>query len=128
MQHLALNVNDLDELYALRDRIRSKGVPVIGPMNHGMCTLPDPKDSLSPEVQKLAGISDEELARYKNPEVFVGMRGTVKQPGSDAKGPHLAYPKEVYEAVLKTPDEAIWNSVENRSPVEMAADAKKAKL
>ena len=37
MQHLAFNVPSLDDLYAMRDRIRSRGIPVIGPMNHGMC-------------------------------------------------------------------------------------------
>ena len=37
MQHLALKVKDHDEMMAMRDRLRSKGVPVLGPLDHGMC-------------------------------------------------------------------------------------------
>ena len=36
MQHLALKVKDHDEMMAMRDRLRAKGVPT-GPMDHGMC-------------------------------------------------------------------------------------------
>ena len=39
MQHIAFNVDTADELYAMRDRIRSKGVPVMGPIDHGFCKL-----------------------------------------------------------------------------------------
>ena len=34
---MAFNVDTLDDLYAMRDRIRDRGVPVIGPIDHGMC-------------------------------------------------------------------------------------------
>ena len=37
MQHLAFRVDNADELIAMRDRIRTKGVNVIGPLDHGMC-------------------------------------------------------------------------------------------
>src|SRR4029453_5817721 len=37
MQHLALRVKNDEELQAMRDRLRSKGVPVLGPLDHGMC-------------------------------------------------------------------------------------------
>ena len=37
MQHLAFKVKDHTELMAMRDRLRSKGVPVLGPLDHGMC-------------------------------------------------------------------------------------------
>ena len=37
MQHLALKVSGQEELMAMRDRLRSKGVPVMGPLEHGMC-------------------------------------------------------------------------------------------
>ena len=37
MQHLALNVRDDDELLAMRDRIRSRGINVFGPIDHGFC-------------------------------------------------------------------------------------------
>src|ERR1700732_2223043 len=37
MQHLALNCRDQGELLALRDRIRSRGINVFGPIDHGFC-------------------------------------------------------------------------------------------
>lgn len=37
MQHLALNVGSHDDLLAVRDRIRSHGHWVMGPIDHGMC-------------------------------------------------------------------------------------------
>ena len=37
MQHLAFKVKNHEELMAMRDRLRSKGVPVVGPMDHGLC-------------------------------------------------------------------------------------------
>ncbi|MEM8615708.1 MAG: VOC family protein, partial [Pseudomonadota bacterium] len=37
MQHLAFKVDTMDQLVAMRDRIRTKGVNVIGPINHGVC-------------------------------------------------------------------------------------------
>ena len=37
MQHLALKVKDHDEMMTMRDRLRSKDVPVLGPVYHGMC-------------------------------------------------------------------------------------------
>ena len=78
MQHLALKVKDHDELLAMRDRLRSKGVPVLGPVEHGMCcsmyfagpenlTLElsysnEPINNeawIDPEVVAMAGISEE---------------------------------------------------------------------
>lgn len=37
MQHLAFNVDPLDDLLAMRDRIRSRGLAVMGPIDHGLC-------------------------------------------------------------------------------------------
>src|SRR5215470_2056549 len=37
MQHVALNVDSEAELLALRDRLRSNGYWVMGPIDHGMC-------------------------------------------------------------------------------------------
>ena len=37
LQHVALNVDDLEGLLGLRDRIRSRGVNVFGPLDHGIC-------------------------------------------------------------------------------------------
>ena len=91
MQHLALKVNDR-ELLAMRDRLRSKGVPVIA-VEHSMCCSiyfagPENPAELSyslapinqeawidPEVVALAGISEDELQRYKQPPSFADEGG-----------------------------------------------------
>lgn len=135
MQHLALNVDDLDELYAMRDRIRSRGIPVIGPMDHGMCQSMyfagpeglaleivcggaiDERAWIDPEVQQLAGISDEELARFVRPADDERHETAVPQPAYDPDKPHLVYPDPVYQALLSTPDEAMWGAVTSLPPV-----------
>jgi len=109
----------------MRDRIRSKGVPAMGPIDHGMCkslyfagpenlTLEiafsekviNPKAWIDPEVVELAGISAEELERFKSPVPYTGEKN-VQQPAYDASKPHMYYPEEEYKAMLVTPDEVI---------------------
>ena len=140
MQHLAMKVKDEAELLAMRDRLRSKGVPVLGPIEHGMCqsvyfaglenmTLElsfsrEPIDNrlwVDPEVVDLLGISAEELESYRRPAGFEDSAGAVAQPGPDTPGPHMDYPPEVYERVLSTPDEVFLNSVPSEPPVKAAA-------
>ncbi|MEM7219711.1 MAG: VOC family protein [Pseudomonadota bacterium] len=139
MQHLALKVKSHDELLAMRDRLRSKGVPVLGPVDHGLCvsiyfagleglTLElsyseapiDHKAWIDPEVQALAGISDEELARYTRSSDYDDESGKVGQPNLSSPGPHMAMPKAVYEAVLAVPDAVIWDNSQHEPPVKVA--------
>ena len=135
MQHVAFNVDSLEDLYAMRDRIRSREVPVIGPINHGMCksiyfagpeglclevstgSNIDEKAWIDPEVQALSGISAEDLARYLAPRDYERPTNPVPQPAYRPDRPHLAYPPKAYERVLATPDEAMWDSVESSPPV-----------
>ena len=137
MQHLSLRVGDERELLAMRDRLRSKGVPVLGPIDHGMCLSmyfagpdnlslelacsSDPIDQeawIDPEVVALAGISQDELARYKRPAKFEGSGGGVPQPSLDGPGPHMGnYPPGVYEALLSQKDEVVRSSLESDPPV-----------
>ena len=74
----------------MRDRIRSRGVPVFGPLDHGLChsiyfagpenltlevatsdQVEHPLDNqgmwIDPEVVELAGISSEELQKFVQP-------------------------------------------------------------
>lgn len=140
MQHLALRVKNHEELLAMRDRLRSKDVPVMGPIDHGFCasiyfagpenlslelsyseTAIDQEAWIDPEVVEMAGISAEELARYKRPSDYRDQGGAVPQPALDGPGPHLAnYPPGGYEQVLGAPDEALWNSVSNQPPVDLS--------
>jgi catechol 2,3-dioxygenase-like lactoylglutathione lyase family enzyme len=124
MQHVAFNVDTFDDLLNMRDRIRSRGVNVIGPLDHGMCqsiyfagpeglsleiaTSAKPIDArawIDPEVQALAGIDNEELARFKSPKPYKGEGGKLKQPPIDPAKPHQAYPPDVYKTLLAIPDD-----------------------
>jgi hypothetical protein len=134
-----LKVSGHDELLAMRDRLRSKGVPVIGPIDHGMCCSiyfagpehlslelsysTEPIDNsawIDPEVVKLAGINGDELDRYKNPAAFDSRQGSVAQPDlTSSDGPHLTnYPHGVYEKVIQRDDADMLNSVPNLPPVK----------
>ena len=139
MQHLALKVQDHNEMMAMRDRLRSKGVPVLGPLDHGMCVsmyFAGPENLslelsysmepinneqwIDPEVVALAGISPEELARYKNPDAFDGSGGKVTQPAIDdaSTGPHMTNsPPGHYEATMGIPDDIALTMVESEPPV-----------
>jgi catechol 2,3-dioxygenase-like lactoylglutathione lyase family enzyme len=137
MQHLALNVDTLDDLYAMRDRLRSRGVLVMGPIDHGMCQsiyfagpeglaleithggAIDERAWIDPEVQELAGISDEELGRYVTPADYSRPEQPVPQPGLDTGMPLPAYPEKVLQRIATTPDEAFWHSVEHEPPVKV---------
>jgi len=141
MQHVAFNVDTDDELLAMRDRIRSRGLNVLGPLDHGMCksiyfagleglTLEiatsaraiDANAWIDPEVQALAGINDEELARYKRPAAYKGEGGKLKQPPYDASKPHQAYPPEVYKMLLAMPDDELTKRLSVPDPpVRVAA-------
>lgn len=136
MQHLALNADTLDELYEIRDRIRSRGVQVMGPIDHGMCQSIyfagleglslevacganiDERQWIDPEVQALAGISDEELERYKYPADFTRPAEPVVQPPYDPSRPSLT-PRALYEKIMSLPDEQVLHSVTNEPPVKV---------
>jgi catechol 2,3-dioxygenase-like lactoylglutathione lyase family enzyme len=139
MQHLALRVKNHDELLAMRDRLREKGVPVVGPMDHGFCVSiyfagpenlvlelsysNEPIDHqawIDPEVQALAGISDDDLARYTQSADYADKGGSVPQPGPESPGPHMTFPTpERYERFISTPDEIVWENSENEPPVKV---------
>ena len=135
MQHLAFHVDTLDDLLAMRDRIRSHDIHVLGPADHGFChsiyfagpeglaleitsdTSVDPDAWIDPEVVGLCGISDEELEVLKSPRPFVRPDKAVPQPPLDSSGPRLHLPPEEYETLMALPDEAIYNMFDNVPPV-----------
>lgn len=113
MQHVALNVDSEADLLALRDRLRSHGYWVMGPIDHGACrsmylaapegivlefaTSAAPLDAdewLDPEVVRLCGISDADLARYRRPPAFADRGGAVPQPDPQAR-PGMQLPAEM---------------------------------
>jgi catechol 2,3-dioxygenase-like lactoylglutathione lyase family enzyme len=127
MQHLAFKVESRDDLLAIRDRIRVKGVNVIGPIDHGMCqsiyfagperlalevawgeAAIEPARWIDPAVLEKAGISAAEAARYAAPDDYTGAGGNVPQPPFDPAKPHVVMPEALYRNILAAPDEAIW--------------------
>jgi catechol 2,3-dioxygenase-like lactoylglutathione lyase family enzyme len=141
MQHVAFEVGTEAELLAMRDRIRSRGVHVFGHIDHGFCKSiyfagPEnlslevstsegrPIDAaawIDPEVVALAGISPEELARYKKPAGYARPAAPVPQPDADTSGPRMSYPPEVYDLMLKTPDDVVTaQASEPDPPVKIA--------
>lgn len=135
MQHLAFHVADEERLLAMRDRIRSRGVNAIGPLDHGMCksiyfagpeqlTLEvacpgmavTPDRWIDPSVLAKVGISAEEAQQFASPDGYDGAGGTVAQPPFDPDQPHLAYPAETYKAMLALPDAAIAAMAKHNEP------------
>lgn len=141
MQHIAFRVDTEAELLGMRDRIRSKGVNVIGVIDHGMCrsiyfggpeglTLEvamstvavDAQAWIDPEVVAEAGIDATELERYKNPQPFVPGAIPIAQPTMDPDKPHMAYPPEVYASILAMADTEIEGNISYPNPpVDLAA-------
>ncbi len=134
MQHVALNVDSIDDLLTMRDRIRSHDIQVLGPLDHGMIQSIyfagpeglslevcvgrdiDERQSVDPEVQALCGISDDELARLAHPAGFERPDEPVEQPPYDASTPNLRYPDVVREAIMGMPDADVWTNLSESTP------------
>ena len=127
MQHVAFSTATFDDLLRMRDRIRAAGVTVFGPIDHGMChsiyfagpegltlecaTSPAPipaENWIDPEVVALAGITADELVRYRTPPADPdGEPGSVAQPPLDPSRPALGYPDEVLAMMAAMSDDEI---------------------
>lgn len=137
-QHIALHVDTLDEVLAMRDRVRSHGVQVMGPIDHGMIQSMyfagpeglslevccgraiDERQWIDPEVQGLCGISDDELDRLKHPAPIEVGPEPVAQPPLDESKPQMRYPTEIYAAMMGMSDADMWHRVsETTAPVPM---------
>ena len=124
-QHIAFRVPDEAGLIAMQSRIRSQGVPAIGPIGHGFCksiyfagpeglTLEvsyavspvDPARWVDPAMLEQCGISGAEAEAMLNPAPCTADL-PVPQPAYDATKPQLAYPPETLRAILGAPDAAI---------------------
>ena len=128
MQHVAFNVDSEAALLTMRDRLRTNGHFVMGPVDHGMClsiyaTAPegimiefatsaaaiDADEWVDPEVVAFCGIDAADLARYRRPAPFASKGGTVPQPDPHANRT-FAFPdewKERGEMLLRMTDEEI---------------------
>ena len=133
-QHIALHVDTLDDLLAMRDRIRSNGVQVMGPIDHGFCQsiyfagpeglslevccgrAIDERQWIDPEVQGLCGISDDELERLTVPAPLEVGDQPVPQPAADPAKPQMHYPPKVYAAIMGMSDGDMWNNASETTP------------
>ena len=139
MQHLALNVDSEEDMLAMRDRVRLKGIPVFGPINHGLCksiyfagpehlTLEistsrqaiDARAWVDPVTCAQAGMTPREIERYKHPERTGRMPTPVAQPAFDPARPHMHMPPEEYKRRLAMSDAeyAAWRD-EPTPPVQV---------
>ena len=135
MQHLALNVDTEAALLAIRDRVRSHGYWVMGPIDHGFCksiylAAPEgimlefstsegkPIDAeawIDPEVVRLAGIRAEELQGYKTPPTFESQGGSVPQPAPEQSKLLMEFPPDK-QGVLRMSDEEILAKLSETTP------------
>jgi catechol 2,3-dioxygenase-like lactoylglutathione lyase family enzyme len=129
VQHIALNVPSHEDLLSMRDRLRSFGYWVMGPIDHGMCKsiyLNGPEgiqlelassageavnagEWVDPEVAEAFGVTRADLDRFRNPPGFVPSNGSVAQPSLDLR-PAFTFPEEMQElgaAILRMSDEEI---------------------
>ena len=100
----------------MRDRLRSHGYWVLGPIDHGMCksiyltapegvqlefaassTAIDADEWIDPEVAAYCGIDADELERYQQPAAFGSRGGAVAQPDPHGR-PGFVFPEEMREA------------------------------
>ncbi len=142
MQHIAFSVTTDDELLEMRDRIRSRGVRVLGPLDHGFCKsiyFGGPEDMvlevstsaaainaeawIDPEVVALNNISTEELEAYKNPAPYRNTAGTpVAQPPAGTGKPEYTQMDPAFAAAFDLPDEVVTREMsENTPPVQLAS-------
>lgn len=139
MQHLSLNVDSMQDLLAMRDRIRTKGVVCMGPIYHGFCNsiyfagpenlsleiatsdgvknpLDHNKTWIDPEVVALAGITEEELEKFTNPDNFESQGGQVAQPTYDPSKPHMSFAEGEYEQILQMSDDVFTTVMSEENP------------
>jgi catechol 2,3-dioxygenase-like lactoylglutathione lyase family enzyme len=136
MQHVAFNVDTLDDLLALRDRIRSRGINVFGPLDHGMCqsiyfagpehlsleiatsAVPiNERAWIDPEVVALCGIDEDELAAMRSPADYADEGGRVPNPPIDWTKPHQVMgDEESYVKLMSLPDEVVTRKLSQPDP------------
>jgi len=135
-QHIAFNCDTDEELYAMRDRIRSRGVRVLGPLDHGFCKsiyfggpenlvlevstsngqAIDAEAWIDPEVVALNGISAEELARYKNPPPWTRPAMPVAQPPAGTGKPEYTQMDPGFGGAFDLPDDFVTRELSESTP------------
>ena len=135
-QHLAFGVDNHAELLGMRDRIRSHGYRVDGPIDHGFCQsiyfrgpegalleiayyveAIDAEQWIDPKVVAQCGIDGDELASYCRPDQSEPRPvGSVPQPTPDPAKPHVRYPDEVAAILATLSDEQLSAAMSFSAP------------
>lgn len=134
MQHVAFNVDTIEELYEMRDRIRSRGIQVLGPMDHGFIqsiyfagpeglslevatgSAIDERAWIDPEVRDLCGISEAEVAAMTAPDDFECPAEPLSQPPFNPDLPHMHYAPGLVEKIMGRSDEKVWEEASETTP------------
>ena len=136
MQHVAFSVTTDEELIEMRDRIRSRGVRVLGPLDHGFCksiyfggpenlaleistsqTGIDETAWIDPEVVRLNNITTEELEQFKYPEPFENQSGEpIPQPPTGSGMPEYSNMSPEFAAAFDLPDDIVTQRMSENTP------------
>ncbi|MES9968525.1 MAG: VOC family protein [Candidatus Thiodiazotropha sp.] len=145
MQHLAFNVDSLEDLLAVRDRIRSRGIHCFGPVEHGYLqsiyfagpegmtlecatlTGKDMKHWIDATTVKELGITEEELHRLRNPIPYEQPAEPVQNAPMESAHPlKMVFPPEAYEKMLSQSDEELREHTRDDVPPDEAPSGGRA--
>ncbi len=135
MQHVAFNVDSIDDLLTIRDRIRSHGIQVMGPLDHGMiqsiyfagpehlsasrCASAATSTSDSGSTPRcrtsVASPTTNSRASRTPPDSTVRTSRSRSLP-YDPSTPNLRYPDPIREAIMGMPDADLWNNLSESTP------------
>ena len=141
MQHVAFHVDTVEEVLEMRDRLRSRGIQVLGPLDHGfvqsiyfegpeglnleVCTGSDIDERawIDPEVADLCGITNAELEALKNPASFDRPPVPVSQPSElHPDNERAAQFPERQGLIFAMPDEVVWEKFSETTPPVTSED------
>jgi catechol 2,3-dioxygenase-like lactoylglutathione lyase family enzyme len=134
-QHIALHVDSLDEVLEMRDRLRSRGIQVLGPIDHGFIrsiyfegpeglnlevaagSNIDARAWIDPEVTGLCGITNDELEALMRPAEFEQPAEPVPQPIEPHPDNYRAQQDpQGYAQVAGVPDDVVWERFSETTP------------
>lgn len=139
MQHLAFNVDTYEELMNLRDRLRSKGYAVLGPMDHNFshsmylgapegillefatsdrCEQATAEKWVVPDVARELGMGVADLQRYVNPPAFAGQHGAVPQPSLETAVYPTPIPRPMWDQLGYLSDTDFHAALSYQAPID----------
>ncbi len=138
MQHIAFNCDTMAELLDLRDRLRSNGYCVFGPLDHGVshsiylgapegillefataegCQPFSIERWIESETCTLLDMSAEDVKRYVDPPDFAGQGGAVPPPDPETSVYPTPIPRPMFEALGHLSDEELHKALSFEAPV-----------